>query len=538
MIRLSTIQAKIRFFAYFILFFFIILILRIIYVQAHGMYERAQNNGINPDKTLFFRHSILDRNGNILAISVPAYEYHINPSFIIDVNVIIKKVLTIFPDLDESKLKERLSGNTNGWFLIKNGVTPEQKEQIISSGIEGSFFREYYTRFYPYNKLFSHIVGYTLKNEKYETGFKGIEKSMDNQLLQSDVILSLDATIQNIIYDALEISYNKYKAKGAFAILVDLETREIISSVSLPSFDPSGAINPNSASHVNIPFSSIFNLGSVFKIFTISLALQNNFKPKQEILLPRQIPVTSTFSVTDEHRSRDIMTLEEVLAYSSNVGVALITQKVGFEKQRTFFNSLKIFEKPQGLELPQGEIAKPLFVQGKWRESMHYTASYGYGISLAPIHFLQIVSGLVYDGKILPLTLLKKNHDAKPLEDTPQILNTQNIVDLQEMMRSVVTIGTARRATINGYSICGKTGTSLKFDGNLRKWSNRKKFLSFFSVFPCNSPKYAMYIGIDEPTTGNVAGLQAWNTVVEVSADIVKVVAPMLNTKPDKDGNH
>ena len=166
---------------------------------------------------------------------------------------------------------------------------------------------------------------------------------------------------------------------------------------------------------------------------------------------------------------------------------------------------------------------------------MHYTASYGYGISISPIHFLQIVSGLVYDGKMLPLTLLKGGNIGI---DSPVVVKPQTVEYLQDMLRTVVQIGTGRKATVNGYSICGKTGTSLKFDKVKRQWDKRRKYLSFVSVFPCDNPRYAMYIGLDEPSVSNITTLQASNTVVHTTADIIRVIAPMLNTKPDQDGSN
>ncbi len=530
MIHPSNIESKIRIFSYVGLIAIIILILRIIFIDSLGMYEYWTRHNI-PSKNLMMRHNIVDRNGNILAISVPAYEFHINPAFIINIDVVIKKIRDIFPELDEAKLYERLKGESNGWFLIKNNITPAQKQKIIEKGIEGAFFREYYTRFYPYGNTFSHIVGYTSKINENEEGVKGSEKQFNQILMKQEVQLSLDAMVQSIVRENLLKTLEKFEAKGAMAIIIDIETREIIASVSLPDFNPNGKYDPNSPSHINQPFSSVFNLGSVFKVFTISLGLQNGFKPTQIFHLPLSIPVNKDFSVKDDHRSRDEMTLEEILAFSSNVGVAFVVQKVGFEKQRQFYEDIKMFTKPI-VELPNGEIAKPIFKKGKWRDDMHYTLSYGYGVSISPAHFIQMAGGLSYDGKITNLTILKGGND-KNKSNEKQILNSQNILDLQQMLRSVVQIGTARRATINGYSVCGKTGTSEKYDAAARGWSDRKKFLSFFSVFPCQVPKYAMYIALDEPSTSNAAFLQASNTVVQTSSDIIKVVAPILDIKPD-----
>ena len=504
--------------------------LRIIFIDSLGIYEYWTRHNI-PNKNLMMRHNIVDRNGNILAISVPAYEFHINPAFIIDIDIVIKKIRDIFPELDEAKLYDRLKGESNGWFLIKNNITPTQKKKIIDKGIEGAFFREYYTRFYPYGNTFSHIVGYTSKINENEEGVKGSEKQFNQILMKQEVQLSLDAMVQSIVRENLLKTVEKFEAKGGMAIIVDLETREVIASVSLPDFNPNGKYDPNSPSHVNQPFSSVFNLGSVFKVFTISLGLQNGFKPTQIFHLPLSIPVNKDFSVKDDHRSRDEMTLEEILAFSSNVGVAFVVQKVGFEKQKQFYENIKMFTKPI-VELPNGEIAKPIFKKGKWRDDMHYTTSYGYGVSVSPAHFIQMAGGLSYDGKITNLTILKGGNE-KSKDKAKQIITTQNILDLQQMLRSVVQIGTARRATINGYSVCGKTGTSEKYDAAARGWSDRKKFLSFFSVFPCQIPKYAMYIALDEPTTANAAFLQASNTVVQTSSDIIKVVAPILDIKPD-----
>ena len=530
MIKPSNIESKIRIFSYIALTAIIILIIRIIFIDCLGIYEYFTRHDI-PNKDLMLRHNIVDRNGNILAISVPAYEFHINPAFIIDIDIVIEKIRDIFPELDEVRLHERLKGQSNGWFLIKDNIAPSQKKEIVDKGIEGAFFREYYTRFYPYGNTFSHIIGYTSKIEENEEGVKGVEKRFNQELLNKEVQLSLDAMVQSIVRENLLKTLEKFQAKGAMAIIVDLETREIISSVSLPDFNPNGTFNPNSPSHVNQPFSSVFNLGSVFKIFTISLGLQNGFKPTQILHLPLSIPVNKDFSVKDDHRSRDEMTLEEIFAFSSNVGVAFVVQKVGFDKQKKFYEDIKMFEKPI-VELPLGEIAKPIFKKGKWRDDMHYTTSYGYGVSVSPAHFMQMAGGLSYDGKMTPLTIIKGKNKFTKIPD-PQVITDQNILDLQQMLRSVVQIGTARRATINGYSVCGKTGTSEKYDPSIRGWSDRKKFLSFFSVFPCNIPKYAMYIALDEPSTSNVAFLQASNTVVQTSSDIIKVVAPILDIKPD-----
>ena len=533
MIYPSNIETKVRIFAYTVLFVIIVIISRILFIDAIGIYEHWHRHDI-ANKNLMLRHNIIDRNSNILAISVPAYEFHINPAFIINIDIVIKKIREIFPELDEKKLYERLKGESNGWFLIKDSITPAQKQQIVNKGIEGAFFREYYTRFYPYGSTFSHIIGYTSKIQENEEGVKGVEKKFNKELLEHEVQLSVDAMVQSIVRQNLIATIEKFQAKGVMALIVDLETRELISSVSLPDFNPNEKFNPNLPSHVNAPFSSVFNLGSIFKVFTVSLGLKHGFVPNQIFHLPVLIPVNKDFSVKDDHRSRDDMTLEEILAFSSNVGVAFVVQKIGFEKQKQFYEDIQMFKKPF-VELPNGEIAKPIFKKGKWRDDMHYTVSYGYGVSISPAHFIAMAGGLAYDGRIVPLTLLK---DKKiDIEKYPQVLTDANVADLQQMLRSVVQIGTAKRATINGYSVCGKTGTSEKYDYATGGWSDRKKFLSFFSVFPCDAPRYAMYVGLDEPTTSNAAFLQASNTVVQTTSDIIKVVAPMLNIKPDNLGD-
>ena len=172
MIKTLHLERKIRLFAYIILFIFGGLVCKILWIQI-GNFHRGISISKLHEKPQF-RNRILDRNGNILAMSIPAYEYHINHSFIIDVDVVITKIMEIFLELDANKLRERIGTGVNGWFLIKSGVTLEEKERIVSLGIEGSFFQEYYTRFYPYGRLFSHIVGYTRKVGEKEDGFKGI----------------------------------------------------------------------------------------------------------------------------------------------------------------------------------------------------------------------------------------------------------------------------------------------------------------------------------------------------------------------------
>jgi cell division protein FtsI (penicillin-binding protein 3) len=221
--------------------------------------------------------------------------------------------------------------------------------------------------------------------------------------------------------------------------------------------------------------------------------------------------------------------MAEILAFSSNVGSVQILEDVGLLKQKKFFEEMGVFKAPK-IEISPYEIGAPIYKTGNWAKSMHYTATYGYGIAISPIQFVNIVRTIIGTGKKGNLTLLKGGEtDGEEILFSPETMQK-----MQKMLKEVIRIGTAKYAKVNGYEICGKSSTSLKYDNKLKIWSKEKKMVSFLGFFPCSNPRYIIYFGFDEPQkTEKDKILQGGFTVAPLASELISEIAPLLNVKPD-----
>ena len=199
--------------------------------------NQNSNNGIsNP----FYKHNILDRNGTILVTNLPIYTLFFNPAETVYIDSILKKLKIIFPDIDNlDEIKTKLSTHKKGWVSVKNNITEEQKQAILSSGIEGAFFEKTYKRFYPHGNLFSHILGYSNSNMQ---GMYGVERYFDKELKSSPLTLSIDSRVQAVLYNYMEDKFIEHNSVAAFGMIADVKTGELLGLVSLPSFNPNASL--------------------------------------------------------------------------------------------------------------------------------------------------------------------------------------------------------------------------------------------------------------------------------------------------------
>ena len=528
---LSDKENRIRLVAICIMFFYFLILGKIIIIYTEYETSKAVTPNFVLNSTNSKKFNIVDVNGNLLATSINTYNFYIVPAKTVFAEEIVQKISRLFPEITEgANILEQLKSKQNKMILIKKEITEEQKQAIISSGVESAEFEKSFARVYPYGNIFSHIVGFVNFNLE---GVSGIERSLNNELYYQDVETTLDARIQSIMHAKLSDAFEEYKMKSAFGIVASIKNAEIISVVSLPDFNPKKVIDSNGANMQNSAIASSYNLGSVFKILTIAMGVENGVKEDDLFKVDISIPVDKNFILKDEHVKKPFLMPSEILAFSSNVGSVLILEKVGLSTQRKFFEEIGLFAPPK-IELSPYEIATPIFKSGIWAKSMHYTATYGYGVALSPLHFVQIARTIIGDGKKRNLTLLKQRKDVEENEVENTIISEKTTKVMQKMLKDVIKNGTAKLANVNGYEICGKTSTSLKFDNKLKRWTNAKKMVSFFAFFPCSKPKYIIYIGFDEPQeTKEDRVLQGGRSVAPITASIITEIAPLLNIKPD-----
>ena len=320
---------------------------------------------------------------------------------------------------------------------------------------------------------------------------------------------------------------------------MDVSTGEVISSISLPDYDPNDKTNINQKNMHNIVTSSALDVGSVFKIFTLAFALENGLNQDYKIRIKDGITLEDGKIIKDDHAKNDELTIQEIFYKSSNVGSGMIATMFGERTYVKFLQKLGVYNKPS-TNLPEGEISSPIFNKNDFSKSRIVTTSYGYGVSLSPLHFISMANAVINGGSYIPPTFIKGgNIGVKP----KQIVSKETSKKVIEISNKVVTEGTAKMANISSYKICGKTGTSQKFDHKTKAWSTEKKLLSFFAIFPCTNPKYVMYLGIDEPTPTehnklySYANLYGGTVAAPTAAKIISIISPMLNIKTDKEND-
>jgi cell division protein FtsI (penicillin-binding protein 3) len=478
------------------------------------------------------RADIVDRNGRLLAATLDSPSVYANPKQILDAADATQKLVKIFPGLDRNEVYTKLtSGKSFVW--IKRHLTPREQYEVNQLGIPGVQFQHEERRIYPDGTLTAHVVGYTGIDN---SGFAGVERGLDDTLKNrhEPLQLSLDLRVQYILREELQRVIDDFTAKAAAGLIMDVNTGEILSIVSLPDFDPNhpGAPEPD---HPDIPiadrmFDRItlgdYELGSIFKIFTVAMALDSGTSTLTSTYDASHPIHIGRFTIGDYHGKHRVLSLPEILMYSSNIGAAKMAVAAGAQRQRDFLARLGLL-KPPKIEI--SEVASPHF-PAKWREVNVMTIAFGHGISVTPIGFASAAAALVNGGVLRPATLVKL-----PPGDVPrgqQVVSAKTSEQMRKLMRLVVEHGTGTMAAAPGYVVGGKTGTADKVSG--RHYVERKLLSSFVASFPINNPKYLTLIMVDEPhpnkqSHGYATG--GW-TAAPATSRVIQRIAPLLDVQP------
>ncbi|KPP85396.1 MAG: cell division protein FtsI (penicillin-binding protein 3) [Rhodobacteraceae bacterium HLUCCO07] len=488
------------------------------------------------------RSDIVDRRGRVLATNLETHSLYAQPPQMIDPVRVAGALAEIFPDLDEERLVRDFTGKRK-FVWIKRKISPEQKQAVHDIGDPGLLFGPREMRLYPNGKLASHVLGgASFGREGVDAaeliGVAGVEKVFDDFLRDPSeesrpLQLSLDLTVQAAAEQVLWGGMKLMNAKGAASVLMDVHTGEVISVVSLPDFDPNdrprgpteGA--PDDTPLFNRAVQGVYELGSTFKIFTVAQALE------LDLVEPSTMVDTSGPLRWGRHRIRDFrdygaeLTVEDVIAKSSNVGTARLAQKIGAEEQRAFLAALGLLERTPA-EIVEASGSTPLLPK-KWSEISAMTISYGHGLSVSPMHLAAGYAAIANGGTRIKPTLLKR--DGR--QDGPRVMRPQVAAAARDMLRKAVTDGTASFGDVPGYVVGGKTGTADKPTPQGGYYED-KVIASFASIFPAHDPKYVLVLTLDEPETfalDEVRRTAGW-TAVPVAAEMINRLAPLLGLRP------
>ena len=388
-----------------VVFFVTFLIVNIQLIKLSHPFKEKEitlNNIIKNEK----RGKILDRNGNILAVSLPTWSLYSNNHKVINPRIVAKKINNILPNLEEEIILNKFMSDKRFTYIARH-LEPNIAKKINKIGEPGLNFEKEFLRIYPYNEEISHIVGYVGKGKK---GLSGIELKYNERLSNGeDIYLTIDSRIQYKLNKILNQGFDIYKYKGAVGIVMNAKNAEIIAAVSLPSFSPN--IYNNFSPTINQITAAVFELGSIFKSFTIASSLNEDLIKIDNTYDATKPLILNNKKIRDDHPQNKFLNFKEIFVYSSNIGSALIALNLGKEKQAYYFNKLKL---DTILDTGIPEVQYPL-IQESNRDIHIATKSYGHGISVSPLNAIAALNATVNDGKFIePLFVIDKKYYDRP----------------------------------------------------------------------------------------------------------------------------
>jgi len=492
------------------------------------------------------RADVVDRNGEILAMDLVHYGLYLRPAEITDKAGTRAAILSVAPNLPRAQLDNALWGRepTKGGkpapfdptkeFYAGGGLTPAQKTRIHDMAMPGFDYQEEAGRFYPLGQTGAHVLGFASKDG---IGMAGAEKAFDTQIRSAGghaaQTLSIDLRVQGALQDEVETAAAHFGVKDAVGMVINVRTGEILGMASYPAFDANAPGKADPAAMVNHAAQTVYEPGSVFKVFTLAMGLDTGkvnvdtvFNVCSPLVLPGQI-------IHDYDKGDCTLPLWEVFTHSSNIGAAKMAIQVGGDNENEYFHRFGLFEKAPS-ELV--ESARPLTPK-RISENAVATMAFGQSISVSPLALATGMSSILNGGIYRPLTLRKLEPGQQPAPGR-RVIQASTSRTMLNLMRLNATNGTGRfaDAQAKGYRLGGKTGTATKLV-NGRYSKGKLNLASFAAVFPTDGPldqdRYYVLVMMDEPKAmPETGGFTTGGAVsAPIAGRIVGRIAPLLGVR-------
>ena len=473
------------------------------------------------------RASITDRNGTILAVSLPGAQLYADPRQVPDAGTAAAQLAAVLPGLDQAATAAKL-GSGKDFVYLDRKLSANDELAVNQLGIPGVYFQNTDTRHYPAGNLAAHILGGI---DVGGHGVAGVEAYF-NQALVSDpkpLALSIDIGIEGIVHDELLAAMTEFKSPGACAIVMKAHTGEILAMVSLPDYDANTLGSAAANSRFNRCATGNYEPGSVFKLQTIAMALDSGMVHYWDYFDTSHPLHVGRFTIKDFEPVHVWMAVPQILNVSSNIGASRIATILGPKIEQAWYEKQGFFKKLK-VQLPEAQ--PPMDPSRKnWGLSTTMTVSFGNGIAVSPLHLITGVLPIVNGGIRYDPTLLAADPANPPAGVRVMSVATSDM--MRKLMTGVVMSGTGKNAQVPGYVVGGKTGTAQVVgpDGRYMLHTNNA---SFMAAFPMQDPQYVIYVLVLQPkadkttfgfTTG---GMIAAPTVGRIIARI----GPMLGVMP------
>lgn len=480
----------------------------------------AQQDGRRPE--------ITDRTGALIATNLPMVTLEVAGSEVWDPVETAQALAGVMPDLDGAALAQKLAAGR--YVEVAADLTPDQKRAVFRLGLPGVRFQSRYKRYYPQGALGAHVVGHT---ERGRGGVMGLEAALErtggaDEAAWSNrgapVAASLDMRVQRIVEATLADAIAEFSARAGWALVMDVATGEIIALSSLPDFDPNSPGAFPADARRNRATYDRYELGSMFKALTAASALDAGVAEERTMFDARGVYKIADRTISDFHGENRVLTLSEVVQYSSNIGAAQLAALLGVDRQRAGLDRLGLFD-PVAIELLEN---RPPQLPLKWGPVEAATVSYGHGISVTPLHMIAAYAAVVNGGQYVTPTFFKT---AAP-RSAQAAFSPATSIAMRRILRRVVTDGTASKAEAPGYFPIGKTATADKPVAGA--YAKNARISSFVGAFPGHAPRYAVLVSLDEPQPTKATfgyATAGWNAA-PAFATIVTQIAPVLGVMP------
>ena len=525
-------KSRMAFTFFLILSITAILSIKILYLSFFE--KESFGNIYNKKNFLPNRIDIVDRNGEILARSVNAWAAGISPKLIKDEKKLLINLKIIFPNLNLKELEEKIARGK--FFYISRRLNNLERDKLWLLAKKAVIIERKQIRIYPHNNLFSHVIG---QIDEDNFGVSGVEKSYDLKLKEKNdknknLKLSLDSNLQFLIRNELFNGINTFSAKGSAALLMNVTNGEVLSLVSLPDFNLMERKDISDTELMNKITLGVYELGSVFKTFTIAAALEKGIVDTNTEFQNLEDKIKCRDKWISEHDELPKnLSVEQILVRSSNIGAIKIVRKIGSENYSNFLQSLGLLGK---INFDISEVGTPLPFE--WENCALETASYGHGITTTPLQLARAYAIIGNGGYAIEPTLIKNNNFQFQNKIISQITSEKINKILSKVVKQKE--GTANLANISGYDVGGKTGTSKKINNGEY---TQKKLNTFVSIFPIKNPKYLLLVLMDEPKPApnlvysyngtKISNIRrnesGWNSAY-IAGRIIEKIGPILAT--------
>jgi cell division protein FtsI (penicillin-binding protein 3) len=532
-----------------------------------------------PPPTRMARADLVDRNGEVLATDVIRYGLYVRPAEIADRSAAAAVLGAILPQVKTQQIAGALEGHAaaiavtaagpaafdpvaaiidaargrrrgaaraadpDREFFVAGDLTPEVKDRLHDLALPGLDFQEEAGRLYPLGETAAHLIGYARTDGRALAGAEGAFDEDIRRAGSRPVALSVDLRVQAALQEEVESAARTFNVKGAAGLVVNVRTGEILALESYPIFNPNTVSTLRSKEDrdrlINHAAGSVYEPGSVFKIFTLAMALDSGIAGLDtpvDVHSPLVLPGQTIHDYDKADRNLGHMPLWEVFTHSSNIGAAQLSLKAGPERVERYFRAFGLFDRAPSA---MAESARPLAPETPLTRNTLATVGFGHAISVSPLALATGMSAILNGGLYRPLTLVRRDPGPAP-PAVRQVIRPATSQQMLGLMRLNATQGTGRAADAlaPGYRVGGKTGTATKLKNGHYNGANLN-LASFAAIFPTDGPleadRYLVLIMLDEPhgaaathglTTGGVIS-------APVAGRVIARIAPLLGVRRD-----